>query len=90
MTASTFEWLFGLLDPLLDCQDLVGSPLNFSMEFQLEIGLFRLATAHRGRIVHPSREPGRRRGAVETLPVDTTSQSRSSAISVVAGRLLMQ
>ncbi|PKI33529.1 hypothetical protein CRG98_046085 [Punica granatum] len=44
MTASTFEWLSGLLDPLLDCRDPVGSPLNLSTEFRLGIGLFRLAT----------------------------------------------
>ncbi|OWM80028.1 hypothetical protein CDL15_Pgr010006 [Punica granatum] len=47
MTDSTFEWLFGPLDPLLDCRDPVGSPLNLSTKFQLGIGLFQLATTHR-------------------------------------------
>ncbi|XP_010028439.1 protein ALP1-like [Eucalyptus grandis] len=44
MTASTFEWLAGLLEPLLDCRDPVGSPLNLSPELRLGVGLFRLAT----------------------------------------------
>ncbi|GLT98251.1 hypothetical protein SLE2022_204300 [Rubroshorea leprosula] len=44
MSSSTFEWLSGLLEPLLDCRDPVGSPLNLSAEIRLGIGLFRLAT----------------------------------------------
>lgn len=44
MTSSTFEWLAGSLEPLLDCRDPVGSPLNLSAELRLAIGLFRLAT----------------------------------------------
>ncbi|KAI3441395.1 uncharacterized protein J3R85_002686 [Psidium guajava] len=44
MTSSTFEWLAGLLEPLLDCRDPVGSPLNLSPELRLGVGLFQLAT----------------------------------------------
>ncbi|XP_022762342.1 protein ALP1-like isoform X1 [Durio zibethinus] len=44
MRSSTFEWLAGLLEPLLECRDPVGSPLNLSAELRLGIGLFRLAT----------------------------------------------
>ncbi|WCJ17707.1 PIF / Ping-Pong family of plant transposase [Euphorbia peplus] len=44
MRSSTFEWLAGLLEPLLDCRDPIGSPLNLSAEVRLGIGLFRLAT----------------------------------------------
>ena len=44
MTSSTFEWLSGLLEPLLDCRDPIGSPLNLAAEIRLAIGLFRLAT----------------------------------------------
>jgi len=44
MTSSTFEWLSGLLEPLLECRDPAGSPLNLSAERRLGIGLFRLAT----------------------------------------------
>ncbi|KAL5540136.1 hypothetical protein UlMin_042360 [Ulmus minor] len=44
MTSSTFEWLAGSLEPLLDCRDPVGFPLNLSAEQRLGIGLFRLAT----------------------------------------------
>ncbi|KAL6348080.1 hypothetical protein AAG906_037809 [Vitis piasezkii] len=44
MTSSTFEWLSGLLEPLLDCRDPIGSPLNLAPEIRLGIGLFRLAT----------------------------------------------
>ncbi|KAK6159326.1 hypothetical protein DH2020_006640 [Rehmannia glutinosa] len=44
MKASTFEWLCGLLEPLLDCRDPAGSPLNLPAETRLGIGLFRLAT----------------------------------------------
>lgn len=44
MTSSTFEWLSGSLEPLLDCRDPVGFPLNLSAELRLGIGLFRLAT----------------------------------------------
>ncbi|XP_028794023.1 protein ANTAGONIST OF LIKE HETEROCHROMATIN PROTEIN 1-like [Neltuma alba] len=44
MTASTFEWLSGLLDPLLECRDPVELfPLNLSSGVRLGIGLFRLA-----------------------------------------------
>ncbi|KAE8711737.1 nucleoporin-like protein [Hibiscus syriacus] len=44
MKSSTFEWLAGLLEPLLECRDPVGSPLNLSAELRLGIGLFRLST----------------------------------------------
>jgi hypothetical protein len=44
MTSSTFEWLSGLLEPLLECRDPAGSPLNLYDERRLGIGLFRLAT----------------------------------------------
>lgn len=44
MTSSTFEWLSGSLEPLLDCRDPAGLPLNLSAELRLGIGLFRLAT----------------------------------------------
>lgn len=44
MNTSTFEWLCGLLEPLLDCRDPVDSPFNLSAEIRLGIGLFRLAT----------------------------------------------
>ncbi|KAI3445968.1 hypothetical protein Pfo_002633 [Paulownia fortunei] len=44
MKASTFEWLCGLLEPLLECRDPVGSPLNLPAETRLGIGLFRLAS----------------------------------------------
>ncbi|XP_052192277.1 protein ALP1-like [Diospyros lotus] len=44
MSPSTFEWLAGLLEPLLECRDPVGSPLNLSPETRLGIGLFRLST----------------------------------------------
>lgn len=44
MKASTFEWLCGLLEPLLDCRDPVDSPLSLPPETRLGIGLFKLAT----------------------------------------------
>lgn len=44
MKTSTFEWLCGLLEPLLDCRDPVDSPLDLPAETRLGIGLFRLAT----------------------------------------------
>lgn len=45
MTSSTFEWLSGSLEPLLDCRDPVGLlPFRLSAELRLGIGLFRLAT----------------------------------------------
>lgn len=44
MSSSTFEWLTGLLEPLLECRDPLGSPLNLPAEIRLGIGLFRLAT----------------------------------------------
>ncbi|KAK4437898.1 hypothetical protein Salat_0123900 [Sesamum alatum] len=44
MKTSTFEWLCGLLEPLLECRDPVDSPLNLPAEARLGIGLFRLAT----------------------------------------------
>ncbi|KAL3538862.1 hypothetical protein ACH5RR_002228 [Cinchona calisaya] len=44
MNCSTFEWLCGLLEPLLECRDPVRSPLNLPAETRLGIGLFRLAT----------------------------------------------
>ncbi|GMH02873.1 hypothetical protein Nepgr_004712 [Nepenthes gracilis] len=60
MTASTFEWLAGLLDPLLDCRDPIGSRLNLSAELRLGIGLYRLSTgsdysevARRFRVTQP-------------------------------------
>ncbi|PKI43695.1 hypothetical protein CRG98_035894 [Punica granatum] len=57
MTTSTFEWLFGLLDPLLDYRDPVGSSLNLSTEFQLGIRFFRLATSHRVESGYKMLEP---------------------------------
>lgn len=44
MAPSTFEWLSGLLEPLLECRDPVDSPLNLSAELRLGIGLCRLST----------------------------------------------
>ncbi|KAF5444362.1 hypothetical protein F2P56_036847 [Juglans regia] len=44
MTSSTFEWLSGLLEPLLECRDPSDSPLNLSAELRLGLGLFRIAT----------------------------------------------
>ncbi|XP_065872773.1 protein ALP1-like isoform X1 [Euphorbia lathyris] len=44
MRSSTFEWLAGLLEPLLDCRDPIGSPLNLSAELRLGIGLFKLVS----------------------------------------------
>ncbi|XP_047337895.1 protein ANTAGONIST OF LIKE HETEROCHROMATIN PROTEIN 1-like [Impatiens glandulifera] len=44
MTSSTFEWLSGLLEPLLDCRDPIDSPLNLSSEIRLAIALFRLSS----------------------------------------------
>ncbi|KAG6421881.1 hypothetical protein SASPL_118440 [Salvia splendens] len=44
MKSATFEWLCGLLEPLLDYRDPVGSPLDLPAETRLGIGLFRLAT----------------------------------------------
>ncbi|KAL5705669.1 hypothetical protein ACHQM5_023944 [Ranunculus cassubicifolius] len=44
MKSSTFEWLTGLLEPLLECRDPVGASLNLPAEIRLGIGLFRLAT----------------------------------------------
>lgn len=44
MNCSTFEWLCGLLEPLLECLDPVQAPLNLPVETRLGIGLFRLAT----------------------------------------------
>ncbi|XP_061356350.1 protein ALP1-like [Gastrolobium bilobum] len=44
MTSSTFEWLAGLLEPLLDCRDPAELfPLNLTAGVRLGIGLFRLA-----------------------------------------------
>ncbi|XP_019445793.1 PREDICTED: uncharacterized protein LOC109349445 [Lupinus angustifolius] len=44
MTSSTFEWLAGLLEPLLDCRDPAGLfPINLTAGTRLGIGLFRLA-----------------------------------------------
>lgn len=43
MTSSSFEWLTALLEPLLDCRDPIGAPLNLSAQIRLGIGLFRLA-----------------------------------------------
>lgn len=44
MAPSTFEWLSGLLEPLLECRDPVDSPLKLAAELRLGIGLFRLST----------------------------------------------
>ncbi|KAK4340220.1 hypothetical protein RND71_041682 [Anisodus tanguticus] len=44
INSSTFDWLCGLLEPLLDCRDPVDYPLNLNAETRLGIGLFRLAT----------------------------------------------
>ncbi|KAJ4716294.1 Harbinger transposase-derived nuclease [Melia azedarach] len=44
MSSTTFRWLSGLLEPLLDCRDPVGLPLNLSADLRLGIGLFRLVT----------------------------------------------
>lgn len=44
MNSSTFEWLCGLLEPLLECRDPAGSLLNLPADIRLGIGLFRLAT----------------------------------------------
>lgn len=44
MEPSTFEWLCGLLEPLLECRDPVGLQLNLSAELRLGIGLYRLST----------------------------------------------
>ncbi|GFP84587.1 putative nuclease harbi1, partial [Phtheirospermum japonicum] len=44
MKASTFEWLCGLLEPLLECRDPAGSPLSLTASTRLGIGLFRLST----------------------------------------------
>ncbi|KAM3291527.1 protein ANTAGONIST OF LIKE HETEROCHROMATIN PROTEIN 1-like [Capsicum chacoense] len=44
LNSSSFDWLCGLLEPLLECRDPVDSPLNLSPETRLGIGLFRLAT----------------------------------------------
>ncbi|CAN4107731.1 unnamed protein product [Withania somnifera] len=44
LNSSTFDWLCGLLEPLLECRDPVDLPLNLSAETRLGIGLFRLAT----------------------------------------------
>lgn len=43
MEISTFEWLCGLLEPLLDCRD-PSPPLHLTAEVRLGIGVFRLAT----------------------------------------------
>ncbi|XP_058730718.1 protein ANTAGONIST OF LIKE HETEROCHROMATIN PROTEIN 1-like [Vicia villosa] len=44
MSSSTFEWLTGLLEPLLECRDPAYLfPLNLSAGLRLGIGLFRLA-----------------------------------------------
>ncbi|XP_065872774.1 protein ANTAGONIST OF LIKE HETEROCHROMATIN PROTEIN 1-like isoform X2 [Euphorbia lathyris] len=43
MRSSTFEWLAGLLEPLLDCRDPIGSPLNLSAELRLDCARFKLA-----------------------------------------------
>ncbi|XP_020208163.1 protein ALP1-like isoform X1 [Cajanus cajan] len=46
MTSSTFEWLSGLLEPLLDCRDPAHlPPLNLPAPLRLAIGLSRLASA---------------------------------------------
>ncbi|KAK7348738.1 hypothetical protein VNO80_23388 [Phaseolus coccineus] len=44
MTSSTFQWLSGLLEPLLDCRDPAELfPLNLSPALRLAIGLSRLS-----------------------------------------------
>lgn len=44
INSSTFDWLCGLLEPLLECRDPVDSPLNLAAETRFGVGLFRLAT----------------------------------------------
>ncbi|KAI9180143.1 hypothetical protein LWI28_001687 [Acer negundo] len=44
MSSATFQWLSGLLEPLLDCRDPVGSSLNLSADLRLGIGLSRLVS----------------------------------------------
>lgn len=44
MSSVTFEWLSGLLEPLLECRDPIGFTLNLSPHARLGIGLFRFAT----------------------------------------------
>ncbi|XP_074556997.1 uncharacterized protein LOC141812961 [Curcuma longa] len=44
MKSTTFEWLCGLLDPLLDCRDPAGSSLRLSGPTRLAIALSRLAS----------------------------------------------
>lgn len=44
MKVSTFEWLCGLLEPLLECRDPVESPLSLPPATRLGLGLFKLAT----------------------------------------------
>uniref|UniRef100_A0A803LPC6 DDE Tnp4 domain-containing protein n=2 Tax=Chenopodium quinoa TaxID=63459 RepID=A0A803LPC6_CHEQI len=44
MAPSTFEWLSGLLEPLLECRDPIGLTINLSAELRLGIGLYRLST----------------------------------------------
>ncbi|KAK7400786.1 hypothetical protein VNO78_12093 [Psophocarpus tetragonolobus] len=45
MSASSFQWLSGLLEPLLECRDPAHlPPLNLSPSLRLALGLSRLAT----------------------------------------------
>nr|XP_010927435.1 protein ALP1-like [Elaeis guineensis]XP_029121691.1 protein ALP1-like [Elaeis guineensis] len=44
MSAATFEWLSGLLDPLLDCRDPAGSPLRLPGPARLALALARIAS----------------------------------------------
>lgn len=43
MSSSTFEWLSGLLDPLLDCRDPAGSPLRLPGPTRLAVALSRIS-----------------------------------------------
>jgi hypothetical protein len=39
MSYSTLEWLFGLLEPLLECRYLNETSINLSVELKLGLGL---------------------------------------------------
>ncbi|KAL2481610.1 protein ALP1-like [Abeliophyllum distichum] len=45
INTSTFEWLCGLLETLLDCCDPIGSHFNLPTKTNLGIGLFWLANS---------------------------------------------
>ncbi|KAL5562492.1 hypothetical protein UlMin_032239 [Ulmus minor] len=52
MTSSTFEWLAGSLEPMLDCRDPVGFPLNLSAKQRLGISLFCPATGSDCKVLY--------------------------------------